>query len=53
MLQNGMGGGGQVNFYPYEKREAEKVLAMLTGGGGGGGGGRGYNKFWGSFFVVA
>ena len=31
-LQNGRG-GVQVKFYPYEKRGAEKVLAMLKGGG--------------------
>ena len=29
-LHNGRGGGGggQVKFYPYEKGEAEKVLAL-------------------------
>ena len=37
-------GGGHVKFYPYRKRGAEKVLAMLKGG---------HNKFWGSFYVVA
>ena len=31
----GGGGGGEVKLYPYEKGEAEKVLAMLKGGGGG------------------
>ena len=30
--QRGGGGGGQVKFYPYDKRGG---LAMLKGGGGG------------------
>ena len=33
-----------MNFYPHEKRGAEKVLAMLKGG---------HNKFWGSIYAVA
>ena len=39
-----MGGGGQVKFYPNNKKlgGTEKVLALLRGGGEGEGG---YNKF--------
>ena len=32
-LQNGMGGGGQVKFYPYKKKGGGGVLAILKGGG--------------------
>ena len=35
-----------MKFYPFEKGEAEKVLAMLKRGGA-------HTKNWGSFYAVA
>ena len=43
-IKEGMGGGGQGKFYPYEKGPAEIVLAMLKGR---------HLTFWGSFNMGA